>query len=47
MSGESLRPDTKRQQRIAMPLIRVNSTPNVWAHRLTGGRLGGRFLSPH
>ena len=32
------------QERIADPVIRLMTVANVWAYRLTGGRLGGTFL---
>jgi len=41
--------DTKRQpwsptqERLATPIIHLMTSLNVWAYRLTGGRLGGRF----
>jgi len=33
-----------RQERIASPLIRAMSAANTWVYRLSGGRVGGRFL---
>jgi len=35
---------TPRQERIASPLIRAVSAANTWVYRLSGGRVGGRFL---
>ena len=35
---------TPRQERIASPLIRAMSAANTWVYRLSGGRVGGRFL---
>ena len=35
---------TPFQERLANPLIRAMSTANVWVYRLSGGRIGGRFL---
>jgi deazaflavin-dependent oxidoreductase (nitroreductase family) len=41
--------DTRRppwspaQERLATPVIRLMTALNVWAYRLTGGRLGGTF----
>ena len=32
------------QERLANPLIRAMSAANTWVYRLSGGRIGGRFL---
>jgi len=37
-------PYTERQERVAKPLIRGMSVLNTWAYKLTGGRVGGKFL---
>jgi deazaflavin-dependent oxidoreductase (nitroreductase family) len=39
-----LPPFTPFQERLGSPLIRAMSTANVWVYRLSGGRIGGRFL---
>jgi deazaflavin-dependent oxidoreductase (nitroreductase family) len=38
------RPYTATEVAIANPIIRVMSRVNTWAYRLTGGRLGGKWL---
>jgi deazaflavin-dependent oxidoreductase (nitroreductase family) len=38
------RPFTATEVAIANPVIRVMSRVNTWAYRLTGGRLGGKWL---
>jgi F420H(2)-dependent quinone reductase len=35
---------TAREERIAKPIIRVMSALNTWIYRLTGGRLGARWM---
>ena len=42
-SGEP-RPWTPTEERIGSVVVRWMSALNTWAYRLTGGRLGGRFL---
>ncbi len=37
-------PYTPTQERVGSVVIRVMSAANVWVYRLTGGRVGGRFL---
>jgi len=44
MPATRLPPWSATQERIADPLIRLMTVANVWAYRLTGGRLGGTFL---
>jgi deazaflavin-dependent oxidoreductase (nitroreductase family) len=44
MPQTRLPPWSAAQERIADPLIRLMTVANVWAYRLTGGRLGGKFL---
>ena len=36
-------PWTPTQERLATPIIHLMTTLNIWAYRLTGGRLGGKF----
>lgn len=44
MPETRLPPWSATQERIADPIIRLMTVANVWAYRLTGGRLGGKFL---
>ena len=44
MAEPTLPPWTPTQERIATVVIRVMTTLNVWLFRLSGGRLGARFL---
>jgi len=44
MPDTKLPPWTRTQERLASPVIRLMTVLNVWAYRLTGGRLGGTFL---
>ena len=44
MPDTRLAPWTRTQERLASPVIRLMTVLNVWAYRLTGGRLGGTFL---
>jgi deazaflavin-dependent oxidoreductase (nitroreductase family) len=37
-------PFTATQERIARPLIRAMSAANTWIYRLSGGRLGAKWL---
>ena len=43
MAETSLPPWTPTQERLATVVIHVMTTLNIWAYRLTGGRLGGKF----
>lgn len=38
------KPFTARQEKVGNIVIRVMSNLNTWIYRLTGGRLGGRFI---
>ena len=38
------RPFTATEERIARPFMRVMSTVNAWLYRLSGGRIGGRWM---
>lgn len=38
------RPFTSREVAIANPIIRVMSRLNTWAYRVTGGRLGNKWI---
>ena len=38
------RPFTAREERIAKPIIRVMSALNTWIYRLSGGRLGAKWM---
>jgi len=44
MPEKRLPPWSATQERVADPVIRLMTVANVWAYRLTGGRLGGTFL---
>lgn len=44
MAETRLPPWTPSQERWADVVIRLMTAANVWAYRLTGGRLGGKFL---
>jgi len=44
MPDTKLAPWTRTQKRLVSPIIRVMTLLNVWAYRLTGGRMGGTFL---
>jgi len=44
MPDTKLAPWTRTQERLVSPIIRVMTLLNVWAYRLTGGRVGGTFL---
>jgi deazaflavin-dependent oxidoreductase (nitroreductase family) len=44
MSERKLRPFTKREERIGTALVKLMSKANVWTYRVSGGRVGGRFL---
>ncbi|TMA72180.1 MAG: nitroreductase family deazaflavin-dependent oxidoreductase [Deltaproteobacteria bacterium] len=44
MPDTKLAPWTRTQERLVSPIIRVMTLLNVWAYRLTGGRMGGTFL---
>ena len=38
------RPFTATEERIARPVIKAMSLVNTWIYRLSGGRLGGRWM---
>lgn len=40
---ERPRPFTPTEERVGSVMIRLMSRANVWAYRLSGGRIGGRF----
>jgi len=44
MPETDLPPWTPTQERVATVVIGVMTTLNIWIYRLTGGRLGGRFM---
>ncbi len=44
MSDRKPRPFTPTQERVGTVVVKAMSKTNVWAYRLTGGRVGGRFL---
>ncbi len=44
MSTKQLRPYTAREERFANIVVRAMSALNIWAYRLSGGKIGGRFL---
>jgi len=43
VSETKVRPFTAREERIGSIVIGLMSRANIWAYRLSGGRLGGRF----
>ena len=43
MAKAAPQPWTPRQERLGSIAVKIMSMLNVWAFRLTGGRLGGRF----
>ena len=43
MSGTKARPFTAREERIGSIVIGIMSRANVWAYRISGGRIGARF----
>jgi len=45
MAAKNLRPYTARQEQIGSVVIKIMSRLNTWLYRLSGGRIGGRFLS--
>jgi len=44
MAEKKLRPWTKREEKIGSSVVKTMSVLNTWAYRLTGGRLGGKFV---
>lgn len=44
MSETRLRPWTPSEERWANVVIRLMTAANTWVYRLTGGRIGGKFL---
>jgi deazaflavin-dependent oxidoreductase (nitroreductase family) len=44
MPAKNPKPFTKRQEQLAEPVIKLMSRLNTWIYRLSGGRIGGRFL---
>jgi deazaflavin-dependent oxidoreductase (nitroreductase family) len=44
MARETVRPYTATEERFGSVLIGLMSKVNVWVYRLSGGRLGGRFI---
>lgn len=44
MSKKSPRPFTQREEKIGRPLTKWMSQLNRWVYRLSGGRLGGKWL---
>ena len=43
-TSRRLPPFTPFQERVANPFIKAMSIANIWVYRLSGGRIGGRFL---
>jgi deazaflavin-dependent oxidoreductase (nitroreductase family) len=43
MTERSVRPFSAREEKIGHVVIKVMSAANIWAYRLSGGRIGGRF----
>jgi deazaflavin-dependent oxidoreductase (nitroreductase family) len=44
MAERKLPPFTPTQERVGNVVVKAMSKANVWVYRLSGGRLGGRFL---
>ena len=44
MSTKQLRPYTAREERFGTVAVKAMSALNTWAYRLSGGKIGGRFL---
>jgi hypothetical protein len=44
MSERKLPPWTPSQERVANVVIRILSALNIWVYRISGGKIGGRFL---
>jgi deazaflavin-dependent oxidoreductase (nitroreductase family) len=44
MPEKKVRPFTPRQEKIGNVAIRVYSAMNTWVYRVSGGKVGGRFL---
>ena len=42
-SGKTVKPISPAQARVAKPIVKLMSRLNVWLHRVTSGRVGGRF----
>lgn len=43
MSERKLPPWTPSQERVGNVVIRIMSALNIWAYRISGGKIGGRF----
>lgn len=43
-AAKAPRPFTAKEERIAKPVIRAMSAVNTWMYRLSGGRVGGRWM---
>ena len=44
MADKQPRPWTQREEKIGSVVVKVMSALNTFAYRLTGGRIGGRFM---
>jgi deazaflavin-dependent oxidoreductase (nitroreductase family) len=44
VAGAHPKPFTPTQERVARVVVRAMSAANTWVYRLSGGRVGGRFL---
>ena len=44
MAEKKLRPWSKREEKVGSVVVKAMSALNTWAFRLTGGRLGGKFV---
>jgi deazaflavin-dependent oxidoreductase (nitroreductase family) len=44
MPDKKLKPYTATQEKIASALIKPMSVLNTWVYRISGGRIGGKFL---
>lgn len=44
MTEKKPRPWTKREERVGSAVVKAMSKVNTWVFRVTGGKLGGRFV---
>jgi deazaflavin-dependent oxidoreductase (nitroreductase family) len=44
MAEKKLRPWNKREEKVGSVVVKVMSVLNTWFYRLTGGRVGGKFV---
>lgn len=44
MAEKKLRPWTKSEEKVGSIVVKVMSVLNTWSYRLTGGKVGGKFV---